>query len=112
MVVSPGIGQHIVPEIHRDADDLQPLAGALLEDLVQQRNLAPAGAAPGGPVIDHQGPARPFLQCALLAVAVCERELRQGFRHPGLLRSFFGSRGRAGFAGRSCRLQVHGCDRR
>ena len=74
------VGEHLVAEVDRDADDLEALARRVALQLLQQRDLPPAGCAPGRPEVDDQRLARPVRQRARLAVPVRQRELRQRWR--------------------------------
>ena len=80
---SIGAGAHIVgngrAKVHRDADDLQPLGPVGVAQLLQQRHLAPARRAPGGPEIDDQRVAEKVAQRALLAGQVRQRQIRHAF---------------------------------
>ncbi len=56
-----------------NSQNLHTLAGREVVELYQQRDFLPAGAAPGGPVIDHHHLAQP-----LRAVTQLLLDIRQG----------------------------------
>ena len=69
--------EHIIPEIDGNSHDLGILGLALHSYLIEQRDLAAAGRAPGGPEIHHQRPATEARELRGLAVAIRQRDVGQ-----------------------------------